>query len=92
MTVPSLLVTTDAVTATVTGSALSPTAVTGTALIQPPTATAQAVVDSPSAVPTTHIILAGSYSEDSQEINRVFVIGQDTAGEIVTASDEQEVL
>jgi len=56
------------------------------------TATARAIAETASPVPTTHIILLGSYSEDSQEINRVFVIGQDTAGEIVTASDEQEVL
>lgn len=88
--VPSLLVAADSVTAGATGVVLSPVII-GSALITPPTATALAVAEIPSPVPTVLIIQTGTYSDMSQEINRVFVIGVDAADLPVTAIDEADI-
>jgi len=85
-------VTIAAITATADAAAPAPTFTTwaGITITAPlATATAEAFYISLTVLP--HLILAGSYFEESQEVNRVFVVGVDSNGAIVTGSVAQEV-
>lgn len=55
-------------------------------------ATAEAGSDTISLTVIPHLILAASYSQESQEVSRVFIVGVDSNGAIVTGSAAQEVL